>query len=89
MIKRNIVRSDFSKNVLTLISGTTIAQGITIAISPILSRIYSPSDFGIFAAFSSVIAMISLIIGGRYEVAILLPKKDEDAANLFALSVFF
>ncbi len=82
-------RSDFTKNVFTLISGTTIAQAISIGISPILSRIYSPAEFGVFGTFSSVIALMSLVVGGRYEGAILLPKKDEEAANLFALSLFF
>lgn len=84
-----MVRSDFTRNVFTLISGTTIAQAISIGISPILSRIYSPAEFGIFGTFSSVIALMSLVVGGRYEGAILLPKKDEEAANLFAVSLFF
>jgi O-antigen/teichoic acid export membrane protein len=86
MIKRTIAYSDFSKSVLTLISGTTVAQAISIGISPLLSRIYSPAEFGVFGTFSAVIALIALIIGGRYEGAILLPKSDEEAANLFALS---
>ena len=36
-------KSEFSKNVLTLMTGTTIAQAI--AISPILTRIYSQEYF--------------------------------------------
>ncbi len=32
-------------------TGTTIAQAIPIAISPILTRIYTPEDFGVFALF--------------------------------------
>ena len=42
-------KSEFSRNVLTLMTGTTIAQAIPIAISPILTRIYTPEDFGVFA----------------------------------------
>jgi len=38
-------KSEFSRNVLTLMTGTTIAQAIPIAISPILTRIYTPKDF--------------------------------------------
>lgn len=82
-------RSDFTRNVFTLISGTTVAQAISIGISPILSRMYTTAEFGAFGTFSSVIALLSLVVGGRYEGAILLPKKDEEAANLFALSFFF
>jgi lipopolysaccharide exporter len=80
-------RSDFSKNVLTLISGTTVAQVISIGIAPILSRIYSIEEFAMFGTFSGIIGMVSLLIGARYEGAILLPKKESDAANLLVLSL--
>ncbi len=45
MINKLKPKSEFSKNVLTLMTGTTIAQAIPIAISPILTRIYTPEDF--------------------------------------------
>jgi O-antigen/teichoic acid export membrane protein len=66
-------------------TGTTIAQAIPIAISPILTRIYTPEDFGVFALFIAVTAIFGTIANGRYELAIMLPKKDEDAINIFAL----
>lgn len=84
-----MARSDFSKHLLILISGTTIAQLISIGISPILSRIYSLEEFGMFASFSALVGLVSLLVGARYEGAILLPKKDDDAANLLVLALFF
>lgn len=84
-----MTRTDFTKNTLTLISGTTIAQVISIGISPILSRIYSLEEFGMFASFSALVGFVSLLVGARYEGAILLPKKNSDAANLLVLSLFF
>ena len=80
-------KSEFSRNVLTLMTGTTIAQAIPIAISPILTRIYTPEDFGVFALYMSVASILSVIAAGRYELAIMLPKKDEDAINIVALSI--
>ena len=44
----------FSRNVVTLMTGSSVAQAIPIAISPILTRIYSPQDFGLFAVFIAV-----------------------------------
>ena len=41
-------KSEFTKNTLTLMTGTSVAQAIPIAISPILTRIYSPEDFGVY-----------------------------------------
>ncbi len=78
-------KSEFTRNVLTLMTGTTIAQAIPIAISPILTRIYTPEDFGILSLYSAAVAIIGSISSMNYEYAIMLPKKDEDAINLFAL----
>jgi O-antigen/teichoic acid export membrane protein len=87
MIQRLKPKSEFSRNVLTLMTGTTIAQAIPIAISPILTRIYTPEDFGVFALYIAITVIVSVIATGRYELAITLPKKDEDAVNIVALSI--
>jgi len=68
-------------------TGTTIAQAIPIAISPILTRLYTPEDFGIFALYMSISSILSVLATGRYELAIVLPEKDEDAFHLLILSV--
>jgi O-antigen/teichoic acid export membrane protein len=68
-------------------TGTTIAQAIPIVISPILTRLYTPEDFGILALFTSVTSVFGAIANGRYELAILLPDDDEDALNVAALGL--
>ncbi|ANE35134.1 putative polysaccharide translocase [Campylobacter iguaniorum] len=78
-------KSEFNKNILTLLSGTIISQAIPIAISPILTRIYAPDDFGIFALFLAISSIFGTIVTLRYEMAIMLPKKDEDAINILAM----
>lgn len=87
MITKFKPKSDFSRNVLTLMTGTTIAQAIPIVFSPILTRIYNPEDFGVFALFVAITSIFSSIATGRYELAIMLPKKDEDAINILALGI--
>ena len=79
-------KSEFTRNVLTLMTGTTIAQAIPIAISPILTRIYTPEDFGIFTLYISFASIVSVIATGRYELAIMLPKNNKDTINLMLLS---
>ena len=80
-------KSEFTRNVLTLMTGTTIAQAIPIAISPILTRIYTPEDFGLFALYISIVSFIAIVITARYEMAIVLPKSDIEAINIVALSI--
>ncbi len=87
MFKKLHPQSVFARNVITLLTGTSLAQAIPIAISPILTRIYTPEDFGVFALYVSVTAIVSVLVTGRYELAIMLPKKDSDAINIVALSI--
>lgn len=87
MIKRFLPKSTYAKNVLTLMTGTGLAQAIPIAISPILTRIYTPEEFGVFALYMAIASILTVLVTGRYEMAILLPKKDRDAMSLVALSI--
>jgi O-antigen/teichoic acid export membrane protein len=68
-------------------TGTAVAQAIPIAISPILTRIYSPEEFGLFALFFALLSILSVLANARYENAVMLPKKDSDAINIFALAI--
>jgi len=87
MLKKLLPKSEFARNVLTLFTGTAFAQIIVIAISPLLTRLYTPEDFGILAIYVSLSALVGIIATGRYEFAIVLPEDDKDALSLFALSV--
>jgi len=77
--------SSFTSNVVTIVTGTAIAQIIVILASPVITRLYGPEAFGLFALFSSIISILVTVGCLRYELAIMLPKSDEDAANVFGL----
>ena len=74
--------SEFSKNVITLFTGTTLAQALPIAVAPILTRLYTPEDFGVFAIFFSITTLFSTIVTARYELAIVLPHEPAEAIHL-------
>jgi O-antigen/teichoic acid export membrane protein len=82
-----ILKNIFARNVAILASGTAIAQAIPIAISPILTRIYSPSDFGMAALYFSIVSILAVVVTGRYEQAITLPIEDEDAVAISFFTV--
>lgn len=79
--------TSFATDVLKLVTGTTFAQIITILASPLLTRLYGPEAFGFLALFTSITSIIGVIACMRYEFAIMLPKTDEEAANLLSLSL--
>ncbi len=80
-------KSEFSRNILTLMTGSTIAQAIPIAVTPILTRIYSPEDFGVLALFIAISFVLGSIANARYELAIILPQKDETAVEVASLAL--
>jgi len=77
--------STFATDVLKLVTGTTFAQVIAVLASPLLTRLYGPEAFGFLALFTSITSIIGVIACMRYEMAIMLPKTDEEAANLLGL----
>ncbi|RXA19718.1 lipopolysaccharide biosynthesis protein [Methanosarcina sp. MSH10X1] len=82
----NSKKESFAFDVLTLAGGTTFAQILTILSAPVLTRLYEPEDFGIWALYISITSIISVIACLRYEYSIMLPESDEEAVNLLGLS---
>ncbi len=80
-------RGAFLRAVVMLVSGTALAHGLTALALPVLSRLYSPADFGLLAVFSSCLAVIASAACLRYDVAIPLPERDEDALHLLGLAL--
>ena len=68
-------------------TGTALAQVISVAVAPLLSRLYAPSAFGVFGVYALIVGIIGSVVTLRYDQAIILPKKNEDAANLLAISI--
>ncbi len=86
-ILRSLKRSQFFRNMSVVMTGTVVAQGIGFALSPVISRLFSPSDFGVLGSFNSVSSVAAAFVTLQYSQALMLPKHDEDAANVFAASL--
>jgi len=77
----------FSRNVLTVMTGTVFGQLIPVLASPFLARLYNGEQFGILALYMSISSLFVLIACGRYELAIVLPAEKEKALSLVGLSL--
>jgi O-antigen/teichoic acid export membrane protein len=84
---RRLAGSAFARSVGVLASGTAAGQLLIILASPALTRLYRPADFGAFAVFGAALFTLLQIASLRYEWAILLPERDDRAADLLALSL--
>lgn len=75
----------YRKNITTLVLGTGIAQLIPVLFSPLLTRLYSPESFGAFAMYISVSALLAIFVGGRYELAVVVPTRLDSARAMVQL----
>jgi len=80
--------SKFISSILKLLTATILGQILGILVMPLLSRLYTPADFGLFQLFISLVALIATISCLSYSSAINLPQKHEDAANIVTLCFF-
>ena len=83
----SFLKKEFVKNVLTLITGSAISQVVIYLSILLLTRLFSTEIFGIYILFSSVTLILKPIATLQYEFALVLPKSDKDAINLFSFSV--
>ncbi len=84
---RKFTQSEFVRNVFTLSFGAGIAGIFPVLVSPLLVKFYTPEHFGQLAVFISIYAVMGTIASGRYELAVILPKKDLKSHQLLFLSV--
>lgn len=70
----------FKRNLLVLLSGTAAARAVGLLVAPLLTRLYSPDAFGILAVYAAVTAILIVMAGLRYEMAVPLPKSDSAAS---------
>lgn len=78
--------SGFVANLGKLMSGTGFAHLIGVAIIPVLTRLFTPEEIGIYATYLSLITILCSIASLRYEYATLVPRTDREANNITALS---
>ncbi|WP_239807437.1 lipopolysaccharide biosynthesis protein [Croceicoccus hydrothermalis] len=67
-----------------LATGTIAARLVGLATTPLITRLYTPAEYGTLSVFTALIAMIVPFMALQYSSAIPLPKHDGVVANLLA-----
>ncbi|MED5619482.1 lipopolysaccharide biosynthesis protein [Ideonella sp. BN130291] len=70
---------------LTLLAGGALAQAVPLLLGPLLTRLYTPQEFGGYHLFAAVAANVAVVACARYEFALPLETSDTRAADLRAL----
>lgn len=83
----NSLRSRGAKGAFSLIIGTAVAQGITLLVTPFLTRLYSDEDFGYLSLVVAVVSIAAPAAALRLDSALMLPRANRDATALFGFGV--
>ena len=63
----------FVRHILIVATGTATAQAIGFLASPVISRLYTPEQFGGFAIFTTLTSLFVTVSALGYESAVVLP----------------
>ena len=87
LVNRLLPRASFARSVGVLAGGTAAAQAIGVLVLPVITRLYTPEDFSVLAVYASILGIVAGVACLRLDIAIPLPERDEDGANLLAVAL--
>lgn len=78
-----LIKGDFLKSLVVLLSGTLIAQLLNVAFIPVLSRVYSPDELGVLNFYIQIVTFVTAIVTLRLELSLPLEKYEGHRYTLF------
>jgi O-antigen/teichoic acid export membrane protein len=86
-VSRLLPKNQFARGISVLVGGTAGSQLVMLLASPLLTRLFSPEEFGLLAVYTSFLALFTVVTSLRYELAIPLPTDEKEAVNVVILSL--
>ncbi|MCI5058706.1 MAG: hypothetical protein MRY83_21520, partial [Flavobacteriales bacterium] len=83
------MKNGLFKNFIVLLTGTAGAQLIHLLAAPVISRLYDADTFGEFGIIMGILGVLVVIVNGKFDAAILVPKGDSEAKKVFSISTLF
>lgn len=75
------------RGAVLMAGGTALGHAVTVLAAPLLTRLYTPQDYGVLAVYTVLLSLCCAVASLRYEQAIPLPADDATAAHLTALAL--
>ena len=79
-LKQLFSTEGFRGPVLTLLTGSTAVLTLSYLSQPVITRLYTPDEFGVAGYFVAVMTVLISFTSLRYEDALMLPEDDDEAA---------
>ncbi len=87
-MRRALAASQYLRDVLLQASGNTAAQVLGIAAMPLLTRLYSPSDFAALNLFTQLVAGLAILLTLRFEYLVMVPVEQCESDSVLRLTFF-
>jgi O-antigen/teichoic acid export membrane protein len=86
-LRARLPKGRLRRAVAVSVSGAALGQLIVLAASPLVTRLYTPEDFGVLGVFSALLGILGIAVSLRYDLAIPLAEDATSVVNLLALSL--
>jgi O-antigen/teichoic acid export membrane protein len=83
---RKVAASRFASNVAFMLAGTILGQGASVLLAPILTRLYTPDQFGYLSVYTAVLTILSVIGACGFDLALPIATSARELADLLAVS---
>jgi O-antigen/teichoic acid export membrane protein len=80
-------RRPFSRAVAQIAGGTALSQLLVMALTPLLTRLYTPHQFGVVAAFLSILLIARSLAALSLDQSIPLARTPDEAASVAVAAV--
>ena len=87
MLKIVNLKSDFVKYVLVLMSGTVVAQVLSLIFTPIITEIYTPEEGAELGLFVRIVTLVAAFATLRYEIALPIIKNNSHSFRLYLMAL--
>ncbi len=69
---------------ISIVGATAAGQVVALVAAPALTRLFTPTDFGLYAVLAALVTVAGTVFAFRLEAAIALPEKESAAYGLVA-----
>lgn len=81
IVIRRWMASPHLRPIAYLASGSGLAQLISLLVTPIITRLYTPGEYGTISIYGSIVAIVAAVAAGKYESAISLPAETDEGES--------
>lgn len=74
-------------NVGPIMAATVLGQGLALLAFPLLTRLFSPAEFGVYSIVNALAMVLGTVAASRFELAVPLPKGEATAYRLVAVGL--